>query len=61
MTKPDSTTRLAPDLEISKIVTGLWQIADMEREGRTLDLDQTARHMRAYTDSGLTTFDMAEP
>jgi aryl-alcohol dehydrogenase-like predicted oxidoreductase/enamine deaminase RidA (YjgF/YER057c/UK114 family) len=60
MTKPDSTTRLAPDLEISKIVTGLWQIADMEREGRTLDLDQTARHMRAYTDSGLTTFDMAD-
>ena len=60
MSKNDKTTKLAPDLEISKIVTGLWQIADMERDGQSLDLDQTAQHMRAYTDAGLTTFDMAD-
>ena len=28
---------LAPGLEISRIVTGLWQVADMERGGETLD------------------------
>ena len=25
---------LAPDLSISRVLTGLWQIADMERDGR---------------------------
>lgn len=60
MSKNNKTTKLAPGLEISRIVTGLWQIADMERDEKTLDLDQTARHMRDYTDAGLTTFDMAD-
>lgn len=53
-------TELAPDLRISRIVTGLWQIADMERDDRSLDLDDAARSMKAYTDAGLTTFDMAD-
>ena len=60
MTKKGNATRLAPDLEISKIVTGLWQIADMERDQRSLDPDATAQCMRAYADAGLTTFDMAD-
>ncbi len=34
---------LAPGLEISRLVTGLWQIADMEKDGGTLDLDGSAR------------------
>ena len=34
--------RLAPDLEISRMVTGLWQVADMERSGRTLDPEKAA-------------------
>ncbi|GAB5552493.1 MAG: hypothetical protein Sapg2KO_20840 [Saprospiraceae bacterium] len=54
------TTTLAPDLKISKILTGLWQIADMERDGQQLDLAVTAEHMDAYAQSGLTTFDMAD-
>ena len=29
--------KLAPGLEISRAVTGLWQIADMEKNGNTLD------------------------
>ena len=37
---------LAPGLSISRVVTGLWQIADMERGGRTLDLDAAARAMQ---------------
>lgn len=51
---------LAPDLTISRIVTGLWQVADMERHGRPLDLDAAAAAVQVYCDAGLTTFDMAD-
>jgi aryl-alcohol dehydrogenase-like predicted oxidoreductase/enamine deaminase RidA (YjgF/YER057c/UK114 family) len=51
---------LAPGLEISRVVTGLWQIADMERDGRTLDLDAAARAMEPYIAAGFTSFDMAD-
>ena len=51
---------LAPGLSISRVVTGLWQIADMERDGRTLDLDVTARAMHPYIEAGFTSFDMAD-
>ena len=51
---------LAPDLRISRVITGLWQIADMERDQQSLDLDCAAQSMKAYTDAGLTTFDMAD-
>ena len=56
----DTHIELAPDLKISRIVTGLWQIADMERDDKVLDLDLTARSMKAYSEAGLTTFDMAD-
>jgi aryl-alcohol dehydrogenase-like predicted oxidoreductase/enamine deaminase RidA (YjgF/YER057c/UK114 family) len=51
---------LAPDLSISRVLTGLWQIADMERDGRTLDPDAAARALRPYVDAGFTSFDMAD-
>jgi aryl-alcohol dehydrogenase-like predicted oxidoreductase/enamine deaminase RidA (YjgF/YER057c/UK114 family) len=51
---------LAPDLSISRVLTGLWQIADMERDGRKLDLSATAKAMKPYVEAGLTTFDMAD-
>ena len=51
---------LAPDLSISRVLTGLWQLADMERDGRKLDVDRTAAAMRPYVEAGLTTFDMAD-
>lgn len=51
---------LAPGLEVSRIITGLWQVADQERDGRTLDLDAAARAMHAYVDAGFTTFDVAD-
>lgn len=54
------TTALAPGLTISRVVTGLWQLADMERDGRTIDLARTAAAMQPYVDAGLTTFDMAD-
>jgi aryl-alcohol dehydrogenase-like predicted oxidoreductase/enamine deaminase RidA (YjgF/YER057c/UK114 family) len=51
---------LSAGLSISRVVTGLWQIADMERGGHTLDLERTARAMASYVDAGFTTFDMAD-
>ena len=51
---------LAPEFSVSRIVTGLWQIADMERDGRELDLEKAAAAMRPYVEAGLTTFDMAD-
>ncbi|RIA09256.1 aryl-alcohol dehydrogenase-like predicted oxidoreductase [Flavobacteriaceae bacterium MAR_2010_72] len=52
--------QLAPDLQISRIITGLWQIADMERHGNLLDPLETSVHMKPYADAGLTSFDMAD-
>lgn len=53
-------TQLAPDLRIARVLTGLWQIADMEREGRNIDLDHAAAAMHSYVEAGFTTFDMAD-
>jgi len=52
--------RLAPDLEISRMVTGLWQIADMERDGPALDPDKAATAMAGYAAAGFDRFDMAD-
>ena len=51
---------LAPGFSISRVLTGLWQIADMERDGNTLDAHAAASAMAPYVDAGLTTFDMAD-
>lgn len=51
---------LAPGLAISRIVTGLWQVADMERDGGTLDLDQAAAALADYVAAGFDSFDMAD-
>ncbi len=59
---PDSVPRveLAPGLTISRMLAGLWQIADMERDGVPLDPAKTASDMRPYVEAGITTFDMAD-
>ena len=51
---------MAEGLTISRVITGLWQIADMERGGNALDPVKTSRHMEPYVEAGLTTFDMAD-
>jgi aryl-alcohol dehydrogenase-like predicted oxidoreductase/enamine deaminase RidA (YjgF/YER057c/UK114 family) len=51
---------ISADLSISRVLTGLWQIADMERDGRELDPVATARTMEPYVQAGFTTFDMAD-
>ena len=41
---------LAPGFSISPIVNGLWQIADMERDGKEIDLANAAQAMQKYLD-----------
>ena len=53
-------TELAPGLTISRALTGLWQIADLERDGTKVNPVEAAGHMKAYLDAGFTTFDMAD-
>jgi aryl-alcohol dehydrogenase-like predicted oxidoreductase/enamine deaminase RidA (YjgF/YER057c/UK114 family) len=52
-------TKLSDMLTVSRVITGLWQIADMERQGKP-KLNPLAEAMTAYTKAGLTTFDMAD-
>ena len=56
--KPKIT--LGEDLEISRIVTGFWQIADMERNGEKLDIREAAKQLEIYSKAGFNTFDMAD-
>jgi aryl-alcohol dehydrogenase-like predicted oxidoreductase/enamine deaminase RidA (YjgF/YER057c/UK114 family) len=56
---PDRTA-LAPDLTISRIVTGLWQVADMERGGTLLDPAAASSDLLAYARAGFDSFDMAD-
>ena len=41
------------------MLTGLWQVADLEREG-PIDIGAAAAAMDAYSQAGFTTFDMAD-
>jgi len=50
---------MADGLTVSRLIIGLWQIADLERRGR-LDLGPPADRMGDYVGAGLTTFDMAD-
>ena len=51
---------LAPGFSVSRVLTGLWQIADMERDGAALDPVAGAAAMETYVEAGFTSFDMAD-
>ena len=51
---------IANGLDISRLVCGLWQVADMEKGGVTLDPERAAGDLAAYAQSGFDTFDMAD-
>ena len=53
-------SQLSPQMKTSKVLTGLWQVADMERDGQEIDLEQAAEALLPYLNAGLTTFDMAD-
>ena len=52
--------RLSKSLEVSRVINGLWQIADMEKGGVLLDPVTTSTKMEPYVEAGFTTFDMAD-
>lgn len=51
---------LAPGIEPVRLLTGLWQIADMEKDGTRVDLDRTAEAMAEAIRDGFDGFDMAD-
>jgi aryl-alcohol dehydrogenase-like predicted oxidoreductase/enamine deaminase RidA (YjgF/YER057c/UK114 family) len=51
---------LTKDLTISRIVCGLWQVADIEKNGTIIDPDKGADALQAYARDGFDTFDMAD-
>lgn len=58
-TRPDRL-RLSDRLEISRVLTGLWQVADIEKDGNIIDPDTGADWLEAYANRGFDTFDMAD-
>lgn len=53
-------TVLAPGLEIARVLTGMWQVADLERDGTSLDSAEASRELERYVSAGFTTFDLAD-
>ena len=51
---------LSGGLSISRLVCGLWQVADMEKDGSTIDPRIGADALQAYAEKGFDTFDMAD-
>src|SRR5512142_1954718 len=51
---------LTKDLSISRIVCGLWQVADIEKIGTVINPDKGADVLQAYARAGFDTFDMAD-
>ena len=60
MSAPVETVELAPDLRITRILTGLWQVADQEKDGTRLDPERAADALEPLVESGFTTFDVAD-
>ncbi|MDG2197959.1 MAG: aldo/keto reductase [SAR324 cluster bacterium] len=47
-------------LSINQLITGLWQVADIEKEGHLFDLEDGANELEKYYQDGFDTFDMAD-
>jgi aryl-alcohol dehydrogenase-like predicted oxidoreductase/enamine deaminase RidA (YjgF/YER057c/UK114 family) len=60
MPKRPDRVRLGDDLDISRLVCGLWQVADLEKHGAPLDPERAADALEAYARAGFDTFDMAD-
>ena len=45
---------------IHQLITGLWQVADIEKEGHLFDLEDAANELEQYHQDGFGTFDMAD-
>jgi aryl-alcohol dehydrogenase-like predicted oxidoreductase/enamine deaminase RidA (YjgF/YER057c/UK114 family) len=51
---------LGGNLNLARLVCGLWQVADLEKDGTQIDPDRAADALEAYAKSGFDTFDMAD-
>ena len=65
MTQKQSRTateryELAPGLTISRALTGLWQVADIERKTGEIPPEKGADDLARYVQAGFDTFDMAD-
>ncbi|WP_112322798.1 aldo/keto reductase [Oceanibium sediminis] len=60
MTRQPESATLGRDVPIRRLITGLWQMADQERDGKPFDLDAAAEALLAYARTGFDTFDMAD-
>lgn len=60
MTNRPERLRISDRLEISRAITGLWQVADIEKDGDTIDPERGAEWLEAYRTEGFDTFDMAD-
>jgi aryl-alcohol dehydrogenase-like predicted oxidoreductase len=47
-------------LSIHQLITGLWQVADIEKEGHLFDPEDGANELEQYYQDGFGTFDMAD-
>jgi aryl-alcohol dehydrogenase-like predicted oxidoreductase/enamine deaminase RidA (YjgF/YER057c/UK114 family) len=57
--RPDRIA-LGGDLNASRLICGLWQVADLEKNGETLDPEKSADALETYARAGFDTFDMAD-
>lgn len=51
---------LSAGLNVPRILTGLWQVADLERGGKPIDPEAASDALIAYADAGFDGFDMAD-
>jgi len=59
MTERPARTQLG-SLDIAQTLVGLWQVADIEKDGAIIDPETGADHLAAYAGAGFDTFDMAD-
>ncbi|HEY1945079.1 MAG TPA: aldo/keto reductase, partial [Roseiarcus sp.] len=60
MTERPDRIALGDDLTVSRLICGLWQVADLEKHGATLDPESAADALEGYAAAGFDTFDMAD-
>jgi aryl-alcohol dehydrogenase-like predicted oxidoreductase/enamine deaminase RidA (YjgF/YER057c/UK114 family) len=48
------------NVNIRRVLTGLWQMADQERDGKPYDLEKAAEALVRYARDGFDSFDMAD-
>ncbi len=60
MPKKHDRFQLAGGLNPSRLICGLWQVADLERSNTLLNPERAADALQAYVEAGFDTFDMAD-